>query len=494
VRGGGIDHGDHDNMESIEEFLQKQAASGALPVSDEVMSEAQFALDSPRAVVVRSGGGSSKPRPDRPPEQDIVRHRKIARDPTIQELVNTLVDYIWGNGYNVSPANIPYTEQGQELGDIADFKFLFENSAFETVGPEWVRTALIDGTAFLEIVVTEDEKFKPKIIPTEQMKFQRDKFGHVTGYIQKPLGQAKEIQYKPYDLAVLRFFPRVDSPFGDSVISFIEEQADMIRDMEYDLARFIATKAYPPVHWKCGSPETGVWSKTETQDWLDTLRDIEPDSMIATGYDVEHDIVGTTSTSAQAGMINLDPVFLHLLNRIHAGMGVPSFLLGNGDAPGKNESIAIMPKFDRRIQRFRRVLRHAIRYQIFVSILGEDNPEEYQELPPEYEFGQHSSEEERLDAQTTIALVNAGLLTREAAAERLGIDPEVELPTDAELDEHIATVNALAGKGDAQQNPDGGRPTQNGTGNEDAGRSVKTRQNPERQNPDSRPKSDISNE
>jgi hypothetical protein len=407
-------------------------------------------------------------------------------------LVNTIVDYVWGNGFNVAPANIPYTDQGQELGDIADFKFLIENSEFESVGPEWVKTALIDGIGFLEVVV-EDDVFKPKILPTERMRIQRDEFGNVLGYVMKPQGQADDIEFEPYDLAVLRFFPRLDSPFGDSIISFIEEQADMLRDMEFDMARFIATKAYPPVHWKCGTDESR-WTKQEVSDWLSELRDIEPDSMIATGHDVEHDIVGTTSTSSQAGALNLEPTFTHLLNRIHTGMGVPSFLHSNGDAPGRNESVAIMPKFDRRVQRFRRVLRHAIRYQIFVSILGDTNPEDYNELPPEWEFGQHSSEEERLDAQTTIALVNAGLLTREAAAERLGIDPEVELPTDAELDEHIEVINALAGKGDDQQNPDGGRPTQNGTGNEDPSRSVRTRQNPERESPDSRPQSDISNE
>jgi hypothetical protein len=103
---------------------------------------------------------------------------------------------------------------------------------------------------------------------------------------------------------------------------------------------------------------------------------------------------------------------------------------------------------------------------------------EYNELPPDFEFGKHSSEEERLEADLAIRLVNNGLLTREAAAKRLGIDPETELPTEGELDEQIGIIQQLAGKGDNIQNPDGGRPTDTGGGTQSAGREVQSRESP----------------
>jgi hypothetical protein len=120
---------------------------------------------------------------------------------------------------------------------------------------------------------------------------------------------------------------------------------------------------------------------------------------------------------------------------------------------------------------------------LFVSLLaGDSDPGEADVLPPDFTFGQHSSEEERLEADMAIKLVNNGLLSFEAAANRIGIDSETELPGDGELDEHIDKINRLAGKGDEVQNPDGGRPTDTGGGAQSAGREAKTRQNPENDN------------
>ncbi|QCC48096.1 hypothetical protein DV707_10730 [Halobellus limi] len=448
-------------------------------VSDDAKRRADFMLESPKAVVVRGQAAGGKPRPSEAPESQIDEFRAIRRtDPHVAEIINLIVDYIVGTGFNVAPANIPYTDEGQTPEEVADFKRLIEVSGFEGVLPEWVDVALTDGTAFLAVVV-EDDVFKPKVLPTKAMSIQRDKFGNITGYEMDNPDAADPIEFGPFDLAILRFFPDVNSPWGHSLIEFIQEPVDMLRDMEIDMARFVATKAYPPIHFKCGT-EDRPWHPDEITNWLNELRDIEPESMLATGHDVEHDVVGTTSTQSSAGMMNLEPVFKHLLQRIHAGMGVPPFLTGMDTDINRNTSVAVMPKFDRRIQRFRRILRHVIRYQVFVSILGHPTPEDYVEIPPDFEFGQHSSEEERLEAEMAIQLVNNGLLTREAAAERIGIDPETELPQEDELAEHIRIINELAGKGDNIQNPNGGSPSGTGGGTESGGRSVKGRQNPEK--------------
>lgn len=440
--------------------------------------EYEFAADSPAAVVRRAGGGRD-PRPAEPPASNIEDWRLIAdTDPHAGDAVETLVDYLVGSGFTIQPENIPGTDTEQTDEDIAELKRLVETSKFETELANWVWHALVDGTGFLELVV-ENDTFRPKVLPTEDVEIQTDEFGNVIGFIQQsPNGD--EIEFEPHEMAILRFHRHPDEDFGRSIIERVQEQADMLRDMEIDTARFVATKAYPPVLWKVGSDERPR-TQEQLDEWLDNIEDIEPETMLAVGHDVDQEVVGITSTSSTAGAMRLEQTFEHLMRRIATGMGVPADLL-NTDTLSGNELQSVMPKFDRRIKRYQKVIKSAVRYQIFPSLINDSTAVEYNDLIPQFEFGKHSSEEERLDADLAIRLVNNGMLSREAAAKRVGIDPETELPTDEELDEQVELIRQLAGMGDAVQNPDGGRPTQTGGGTQTSGREVKSRQNPEDDN------------
>jgi len=484
-------------MGNVRDEMLRRAAAGELDGVDP--SKTQFALDAPTAVIKQKsgGGGGSAVRPSEPPAQKIQEYRLVCdTDPHIKEGIETFVDYLIGSGWSIEPANIVGADQGQadEDTEVASMRELFAMSpTWEEAYDMWVKHALIDGTGVMEIVV-EGDVFKPKVLPTENVQIQTDEFGTITGYIYET-EDGDEIEVGPYDLAILRFHRHPGEDFGRSLIEACEEQADMLRDMEIDMARFIATKAYPPILWQLGTEER-PWTETQIDDWLDTIAQIEPESMLAVGHDVDHDVVGVTSTSSNAGAMRLEGTFQHLLTRIYTALGLPAFLGNINMDAARNEMVGQMPAFDRRVQRYRNKIRHAIRQQVFVSILGGDD-DQYGEnaiLPPEWEFGQHSSEEERLDAEMAIQLVNNLMLTREAAVKRVGIDPETELPTDAELDEQMALVRELAGKGDDIQNPEGGRPSNTGGGTESADGAVKTRQNPERDPSGGRKKQDVSND
>jgi len=443
--------------------------------------DTEFALDSPKGVVKQTAsGGGGNPRPTDAPEAQIQEFRAIAdTDPHVSEAIDTMVDYLIGSGFNIEPANIPGTETEQTDEDIANFKTLIETSSFETVLSDWVWHALVDGTGFLEIVV-EDEQFKPKVLPTEEMSIQTDEFGRTVGYEMQGGSASGTIEFDPYDIAVLRFHKHPDEDFGHSLIERCQEQADMIRDMEIDMARFIATKAYPPIMWKLGD-EDRPWTEDEIDGFLNSVQNIEPESMLAVGHDVGHDVVGVSSTSSDQGHMKLEGHFKHLHRRIASAIGVPSFLMDVDSEVNGALGQVIMPKFDRRIQRYRMIIRQVVRYQVFVSILGESAPENYDELPPEFEFGQHSSEEERLEADMAIKLVNNNLLTFKAAAKRIGLDPETELPDnvqDISGEEQLQLLQVLGGNGDNVQNPDGGAPTDTGGGADSAGGEATTRQNP----------------
>jgi hypothetical protein len=460
-------------MARVGELIQEQVESGDLE------RETEFAADSSKAIIRQTSGGGGEPRPAQPPAQAVQEYRLIAdTDPHVSEAVNTLVDFLVGAGFSIQPANIPGTDESQTDQDIAELKRLVEQSRFQTELSNWVWHALVDGTGFLELVV-EDDMFKPKVLPTEDMEIQTDEFGNITEFIQQS-ASGEDITFEKHEIAILRFHRHPDEDFGHSIIEHVQEQADMLRDMEIDTARFVATKAYPPIVWKVGS-EDRPWTQDQIDDWLQQMDDIEPESMLAVGHDVDHEVVGVTSTSSTAGAMRLEQTFEHLLRRIATGIGVPADLI-NVDAVSGQELQMGMQKFDRRIQRYRNIIREAVRYQVFPSIMENSTAAEFSSLPPDFQFGKHSSEEERLDAQMALNLVNNGMLTREAAAKRLGIDPETEMPSGGELDEHITRVNQLAGRGDDIQNPEGGRPTDTGGGQQSPGREVKTRENPDDDN------------
>lgn len=454
-------------MGKVADQMRQKAADG----------EYDFAADSPTAVVRQASSGS-EPRPAQPPGQDIENWRLIAdTDPHVGEAIETLVDYLVGSGFNVKPANIPGTDMEQTDEDISELKRLVEASSFEKELSRWVWHALVDGTAFLEIVV-ENDYFRPKVLPTEDIEIQTDEFGNIQGFIQNAAG-GEEIEFDPHEIAILRFKRHPGEDFGRSIVERVQEQADILRDMEIDTARFVATKAYPPILWKLGSEER---PRTEDQidEWLQNVEDIEPESMLAVSHDVEQDVVGVTSTSSTAGAMRLEDTFDHLMKRIATGMGVPADLMNTETLSGQQLQVA-MTKFDRRIQRYRNVIKDAVRYQIFPSILSDARAFEYGDVPPEFEFGKHSSEEERLEADLAIRLVNNNMLTFEAAAKRLGIDPETELPDnvqDIDGQQQMEILQLLAGAGDNIQNPDGGGPTNTGGGTQSAGREATTREDP----------------
>ncbi len=473
-------------MGNVRKAIIERAARGEIDGYD---APTTFSLDQPTGVIKQVNPATGEVRPSEPPEDRIEEFRILAdTDPHVGEAIDTLVDFLVGSGFNIQPANIPGTDTEQTDEDIGDFKYLIETSTFETVLIDWVWHALVDGTGILEVVV-EDDVFKPKVLPTEKIEIQTDEFGDIVGYIMEGEGD-DDIEFEPYDLAILRFHRHPGEDFGHSLLERAQEQADMLRDMEIDMARFIATKAYPPILWKLGT-EDRPWNEAQIEDWLEEVENIEPESMLAVGHDVDHDSVGVNASSSASGAMNLEDTFKHLQSRIAAAIGVPAFLVNMDVDAGRNESVAVMPAFDRRIQKYRSYIKQAIRHQVFVSILADD-PETYDELPPDFEFGQHSSEEDRLDADMAIKLVNNGLLTFEAAAKRIGIDPETELPQEDEIDEHVELISLLAGRGDDIQNSEGGAPTDTGGGADSAGGEVKSRQNPERDSSDGRNQQDVS--
>lgn len=478
-------------------------------------SDGDFYAQSEKGVIRESTGGTSSVGGDRAtsaPEAKIDEHRDIAyTDPHVREGVMTLIDWITGDGWNISPRNYnsamddginPDTAgdaadsesgigDGQDSGNqstsvVSELNRLLTASNFWNVFVDWVIYAVVDGHAFMELVV-EDGQFKPKLLPTKKMERKEDKYGNLKFYkLQTPDGGSGSggatgesgIKYEPHEVAELTFIKHPTDDFGRSLIEPITEQADMLRDMEIDYARFIATKAYPPILWKLGD-ENNQWSEKQTQAWMDNVQSIEPDTMLAAPHDVDTDIVGATSTSSTAGAMRLEETFQHFENRVITGLGVPRVLM-NMPSEGQGEATATMPSFKRRVNRLQNRVKSTVESQIIMSLLTESAglDADISTNVPEFQFGEHSSAEKRLELDKLINLFNNGLLTPEAFAERAGIDPE-EVPEFWGDGDHVQNLLTLANRGDQIQNPNGGSPTDTEGGQESAGGEVVSRQDPD---------------
>lgn len=450
--------------------------------------DAEFAAESPKGAVVSPenvGTTIQETRVIEPPEDEILRHRQIAyTDPDVHEAIETLTDWIVGDGFNIAPRSFESAlESGvgqdasgsEETGDsqVQQLRRLMKQSNFWRVFNDWVRYALIDGHAYMEVVV-EDEQFKPRLLPSQQVNRNVDEFGRTNTYVLEHPDEddVEATEYEAHEVAELYFLKEPDEEYGRSAIEPIREQANILRDMEIDYARFIATKAYPPILWKLGNEERD-WTESQTEAWMENVRSVEPDSMIAGPHDVEVEIVGTTSTSSSAGAMRLEETFKHLQRRIMTGLGLPAMIMNQSENTG--ESSATMPSFKRRIKRLQNIIKTAVERQILRSILTESALEEFDGVLPEFQFGEHSSAEKRLEVDKLLKLFNNGLLTPDALAERAGIDPN-EVPEMWQDGNQMAVLQQLSGNGDNIQNPSGGSPSETGGGAESAGGEVTERQ------------------
>jgi len=487
--------------------MSENSGKFVTPTEEEV--ELGFAADKPKGVIKRQTSGGND-RATKAPKDEITKHRDIAStDPHVHEALMTILDWTVGDGFVIRPRTFSDTLQqglsqlavdaqigggtGSNTGNAdaekavaAALDALLRMSEFWSVFNDWVLYALIDGHAFMELVV-RDGVFKPKLLPTERMARKTDKYGNLQRYeLEKQggggggAGGSNAIKYKPHEVAELYFRKDPLEDFGRSSVEPIAEQADMLRDMELDYVRFIATKAYPPILWKLGDEKEGIsWTETQIQNWLDTVEAIEPDSMLAAGYDVDYDVVGVTSTSSTAGAMKLEATFDHFKNRIITGLGVPALIMNMEAGARQGVATSAMPSFKRRIRRLQNRIGVAVEQQILRSLMFNSLQDvDMNQVVPEFEFGEYSSNEERLDADTAINLLNNGLLKPEAAARRAGIDPDSELPDIWDTQDLIQVLQALAGRGDNIQNPSGGSPTGTGGGATSSGGEVTTRQKP----------------
>lgn len=458
--------------------------------------EAEFAASSPKGAVVEEGGLPEESRIRGTPYERLQEMRDIKdTDPHVNEAINTIVDWVAGDGFEIVPRKLGGVDSvNQTEEDAVRLRELFMGSGFWKEMQRWIEHAATDGSAFLELVV-EDDQFKPRLLPTGKVVKKTDEFGNVEQYgLYPPDTDSQGLSitqmpndattYEPHEIAELSFVKRPPEFFGRSLVEPIHEQANILRDMEIDYARFIATKAYPPILWTCGTEEE-KWTEEQIEGWLDTVESIEPDSMIAAPHDVEHEVVGTTSTSANAGSMRLEETFTHFEHRIITGLGVPSILMNVKEAPDSPETV--MPSFKRRITRFRNIVKDSIENQIFQSILNESLDGEFGAVP-EFQFGKHSSAEKRLEIDTLLKMFNNGFLTREAFAERANIDPDTELPTDSELQDVMSVIHELQGAGDNIQNPQGGSPSETGGGADTSGEEVTSRNPSTEVDEDSRPR------
>ena len=201
----------------------------------------EFVVDSAKGAIVdkntaAGGTGGRSYNDDRthePPEEQIEENRLFYNtDPHVGQAVNITLDWLLADGYNISTRNIEGTDMAVESENLASLRKLIINSSFSQTFNQFIKRALVDGHAFLELVVQEYILEPPEGGgPTDN----------------------DATKYKPSDVAEFTFNKVPLEEFGRSPIERVRDQTDILRDMEIDYARFVASKAYPPILWKCGT-------------------------------------------------------------------------------------------------------------------------------------------------------------------------------------------------------------------------------------------------
>jgi len=232
----------------------------------------EFVVDSAKGAVIEttdSGGGRSygDERTHAPPDEKFEDNRLLYdTDPHVGHAVEISLDWLLADGYNISERHIAGADEEMDSDLVARFRKLIANSNFNSTFQNWIEGGAVEGHCFMELVV-EDEKFKPRLLPADRVYKFTNEFGVVEEYIlEPPSGGGPEsddaTKYGRHDVAEFYFRKNPLEYYGRSNIERIHEQADMLRDMEIDYARFIATKAYPPIFWSCGTEES-EWSENQ---------------------------------------------------------------------------------------------------------------------------------------------------------------------------------------------------------------------------------------
>lgn len=349
------------------------------------------------------------------PENDYDTYRAISRaDPLVGGGIRDHVIYVLGKGFRV---RFKYRYTGEEIQpiDVPEFfDTLYRSKPITTIAA-FIKDGLSLGDGYLELVREgTDDPMQPihKFIniPVDNMQIVRDKFGNVTAYEMKTSG-TDVVTYKPENVVHYKHNPNTGSPYGISDVEAIAEYVEIMRGMSFDMAKFIATKALPPLLWSFGTPED-PWNEEEIRTFLARRATPDPGDNIGVGADVTVDAVGVAKDT-----LNVEPYLKFFAALIVNGLGIPAANTSIITDVSAFTAEAQENAYSRRINWLRTVIGELLETELFDRILASHG---YDDVVTQIIWIKHDAEEDRVKVNNEVALVQNNIESPQTAQDELG--------------------------------------------------------------------------
>lgn len=279
-------------------------------------------------------------------------------DPTAQNSVNSIRDYIVGPGFYVTAANQRAVTIINEFCDGVDFDGILY---------DWVGESLVCGISFLEMLTPDNLQDLKRVDITTIKKIARDAFGEPTAIIQqidgieRPLDPKNfvsfrlfEVARKPFSIGMLHslVIPQVvDGEIRPSILQSWNHMRDaMVRILEnYSSPKdmFVFENA----------------SESFLQDQANKIRNMRKGESFLTNKKFEHHEIKIDPRT------RFDSYITSLRTEIELGSQTPAAKLQTTTGYTEASARAVIELVERRIMAIQRKLRRIIERQIFDRVL-----------------------------------------------------------------------------------------------------------------------------
>lgn len=331
--------------------------------------------------------------------------------------IDDLVDSICGAGINVQVVDI---ETGDEIPytDVPEFA-----SCLRASRPNWTVYRAVhdslrvhDGYIVKKFSGDRITKFSP--VPPNEMRVDRTPQMEIIGYYQDIGMPEDNVKFKPEEIVQIKHLEITGEPYGISRIERIDENAEILRDMGLDFAKFMSVKAYPPTIWKFGTPER-PWNDTDIKSFMDSLEDVDPGAQIGVRGDIE-----ALTLNPDVSMPDVDPALKYFTSMVVNGLGIPAVstgLLTDTGAVGELQEKA----YNRRVNTFRTLLGEQLELELFDQILQSNG---YEDMMSVVSWNKHGDEEHRMLVNDVVQLQQNSLVTTEYGQTLLGFPTGDNMP------------------------------------------------------------------
>jgi SPP1 gp7 family putative phage head morphogenesis protein len=339
--------------------------------------------------------------------------------PQVVAQIDATVDYIMKGGFYITVEE--GLENAKEIKEIVDD--FMRRMNFDTFLRTVIRSVLIYGNAYVEIVHTDVMKDLKKKITIEELKIWSAKHMYVkreenadVKYYSQWYGKGKDfVKWNPVEIAHFKFNVIGDDAYGTSLIGPLLPTIKHKLQMENSIAKIFSRKANAPIILNVGAQDGSyVPKQQDLQAIADDMAFMKDDTEWVFNQHVKASAVGF-----QGKVMDFKPFSEYWDMQIMYGGRVPEVILGKGSVPEGLAKVQL-EIFGSRGKAIKENIEKELEDKIFRILLTSEG---YADAQIEFEWGKPSDEEVRKEVDTYRDLLDQKIMVPEAL--RLAIAAEL---------------------------------------------------------------------